>query len=89
MFVSILIIVDLLFIAFFCSVLSKEERVYLSQNMLALYILKHGHLLDSYLIELMPIAPVNSIHREGLNVNALLPVSLKRGSNSTPLKFGV
>lgn len=37
----------------------------------------------------MPTAPVSSTHLEGLMVNALLPASAKRGSNSTPLNAGL
>ena len=35
------------------------------------------------------VAFVISIHRLGLIVKALLPAALRRGSNSTPLKFGL
>jgi hypothetical protein len=35
------------------------------------------------------VAPVISTHRVGLIVNELFPASLKRGSNSVPLKFGL
>ena len=37
----------------------------------------------------MVVKLVSSIHREGLNVNALLPASRKRGANSTPFEMRV
>lgn len=39
--------------------------------------------------ERMPTALVSSTHLEGLIMNALLPASAKRGSNSTPLNTGL
>jgi hypothetical protein len=40
-------------------------------------------------LDIIPIAEVNSIHLVGLIVKELLPASAKRGSNSTPFKIGV
>ena len=41
------------------------------------------------MVQTIPIAFVNSVHRVGLRVNALLPACCKRGSNSIPLKLGL
>ena len=80
-----------------------SDTVLCFQHMFAFYVFLNGHLLYGLkaisrcanvpplfpAFEIMPIAPVNSIQRDGLRVKALLPASRKRGSNSTPLKRGL